>query len=205
MSILDSKFYKILDNITSVVILQFLWMVACLPIITIIPATVALFSCIRGRLFNKSDQLIQKFFKELKIEFVRSNVVGIPLLIVLVSLSQYFYAFPAFSTDTWVIITVAVYMISGIYVLFLMHLLTFHVHMNYSTEDLMKNSFLAVFYQPLKSLAILIGILLIFYLSLLIPILFFLCSVSLIGFLCVYLILSKFHGKRLNQGVNSSE
>lgn len=205
MSILDSKFYKILDNITSVVILQFLWMVACLPIITIIPATVALFSCIRGRLFNKSDQLIQKFFKELKIEFVRSNVVGIPLLIVLVSLSQYFYAFPAFSKDTWVIITVAVYMISGIYVLFLMHLLTFHVHMNYSTEDLMKNSFLAVFYQPLKSLAILIGILLIFYLSLLIPILFFLCSVSLIGFLCVYLILSKFHGKRLNQGVNSSE
>jgi len=205
LSMLDSKFYKILDEITSVVILQFLWMVACLPIITMIPATVALFSCIRGKFFRNSDSLIRKFFKELRKELWRSNLAGIPLLIVLISLSQYFFTFSSVSSSAAFLISVSAITIMVIYVLFLLHLITVHVHMNLSMKNLLKNSFLLVFYQPLKSIAILFGIAILILFSLYLPILFFLCTTSLIGYLSVYFILSKFHGIKLNQHKDASK
>ncbi|WP_461183553.1 YesL family protein [Virgibacillus kimchii] len=205
MSMLNSRFYKILDEVTSVVILQFLWMVACLPIVTIIPATVALFSCIRGKMFKKSDSLIRKFFKELKKEIWRSNLVGIPLLIIYISLTQYFFIFPSISSDIAFLVAAAVISVTVIYTLFLLHLITVHVHMDISIKELFKNSFLLVFYQPLKSIGILVGIICLILLSLYLPILFFLCTTSLIGYISVYFILSKIHGEKLIQKADAAE
>jgi uncharacterized membrane protein YesL len=199
LSIIDSKFYKILDEITSVVILQFLWMVACLPIITIIPSTVALFACIRGKFFRRSDSLIRKFFKELKKELWRSNLAGIPLLLMIISMSQYFFAFPSFTSNMELLVSVGVIMMMVIYVLFLFHLVTMHVHMDLSRTELIKNSFLLVFFQPVKSIALMLGAVCIIILSLYLPILFFLCTFSFTGYVSVYLILSKLHGMKLNQ------
>ncbi|MFA1822615.1 YesL family protein [Virgibacillus oceani] len=199
MSIIDSKFYKMLDEVTSVVILQFLWMVACLPIITIIPSTVALFACIRGKFFRRSDSLIRKFFKELKNELWRSNLAGVPLLIIIISMSQYFFAFPSFSSNMALLVTVGVITMMVIYFLFLFHLVTLHVHMNLSGTELVRNSFLLVFFQPVKSIALMLGAVCIIILSLYVPIFFFLCTVSLIGYVSVYFTLSKLHGMKLDQ------
>lgn len=204
LSILDSRFYKILDEITSVVILQFLWMVACLPIITIIPSTVALFSCIRGKIFRNSDSLIRKFFKELKKELWRSNLVGIPLFIILISLTQYFFTFSSLTSNIELLMSVAVITITVIYTLFLLHLITVHVHMDLSAKELFRNSFLLVFYQPLKSIGILFGIAFLMLLSLYLPILFFLGTTSLIGYLSIYFVLSKLHGIKLDGQSDSS-
>ena len=200
MSVIDSRFYKILDEITSIVILQFLWMAACLPVITIIPSTVALFACIRGKFFRGSDSLIRRFFKEIKKEFWRSNLAGIPLIIIFISLSQYY--FTSGSSVLELLVFAAVSMMLTIYILFLLHLTAVHVHMTFNGKELFKNSFLLVFFQPLKSIAVMLGIVCILLLSFYLPILFFLCTVSLIGYVSVYFILSKLHGLKLNQEVD---
>ena len=45
---LEGRFYRRLETVTNYFLLNVLWLLACLPIITLYPATAAMFAVIRG-------------------------------------------------------------------------------------------------------------------------------------------------------------
>ena len=73
----DGMLYRLLDRITSFLFLNILWLVLCLPVVTIFPATTAMFGVIR-KWHNEEDVMIFKhFFKLFKENFRQSFLIGI--------------------------------------------------------------------------------------------------------------------------------
>ncbi|WP_078593704.1 YesL family protein [Evansella clarkii] len=193
MSILDSKFYKILDEVTSIVILQFLWMVSCLAVVTIFPATMALFSTSREKIALKSSSVFRLYFKELYRYLWKGNLAGIPAFIVFFSLTYYPYAFFSMDGEYTFYLGIMSGFILVIYILFLLHAVTLHFHIELSFKQLLKNAFLLVFFKPLYTIGMLVSLVAIVVISLYFPILLFLCSFSLISYVSIYFVLKKIH------------
>ena len=77
MNILDSKAYRALEFFYELLILNLLWLVASMPIVTFYPATTAMFSVVRDRLREKEPGLVGSFFSFLKMNFKQSLWIGI--------------------------------------------------------------------------------------------------------------------------------
>ena len=58
----DSKFFAFLSNLANLIILNLLWIVCCLPVVTIVPATSALYY-VTSKIVKKEDPyIIRSFF-----------------------------------------------------------------------------------------------------------------------------------------------
>ena len=77
MSILDSKLYRGLDRFTNIFLLNLIWLLSSLPLITIFPATVAMFSVFKDWTEGKERNLIKSFFRYFKKYFKHSFLYGI--------------------------------------------------------------------------------------------------------------------------------
>ncbi len=58
-------------------LLNLMWLVACLPVVTILPATAALFGVVRDRVRGKEGGLLSAFVARFKENLVQSLVVGV--------------------------------------------------------------------------------------------------------------------------------
>lgn len=80
---IDSPIMQFLGRITDSVILSFLWLICCLPIITIVPSTVALYYVVLKMARDEQPGVIKSFFHSL-----RSNMKqGIPLTIIFIGIA----------------------------------------------------------------------------------------------------------------------
>lgn len=74
----DNTFFRILDIFSHFLLLNAMWILACVPIITIFPATAALFGVGRKWVGEGIDAgLFSLFIKELKLNFKKSFLLGI--------------------------------------------------------------------------------------------------------------------------------
>lgn len=82
MSKSDNMFFRILDIFAHFVLLNTLWIILCIPIITIFPATTALYSVVRKWVTEGTDAgAIQLFFTSFKENFKKSFTIGLFWLI----------------------------------------------------------------------------------------------------------------------------
>lgn len=78
----DNMFFRILDIFAHFVLLNTLWIILCIPIITIFPATTALYSVVRKWVTEGTEAgAIQLFFTSFKENFKKSFIIGIFWLI----------------------------------------------------------------------------------------------------------------------------
>lgn len=79
---MDRPIYRTLDSFSNLVILNLLWILMCLPIITIFPATIAMFGVIRQWINKEDDRgLTQSFFYLFKQNFRQGLLVGVIILL----------------------------------------------------------------------------------------------------------------------------
>ena len=71
------RIYRVLEVFTDLVYLNLLWMVTCLPVVTIAPATAAMFGVVRGWIKGKDVPTTGEFFSLFRENFGRSLVVGL--------------------------------------------------------------------------------------------------------------------------------
>lgn len=71
------QLFKILEFVTAFFQLNLLWLLFCLPVITIFPATVAMFCVIRQWVLHKDYSVFRAFFQFFKENFKQSFVLGI--------------------------------------------------------------------------------------------------------------------------------
>ncbi|MBK8900559.1 MAG: DUF624 domain-containing protein [Anaerolineaceae bacterium] len=77
MNILETRLYRWLDVLATFFFLNLLWLLACVPLITLFPATAALFAVVRDWVRGKDKGFLMPFFHYARENFVQSLVVGL--------------------------------------------------------------------------------------------------------------------------------
>jgi uncharacterized membrane protein YesL len=71
------QLFKILEIITAFFQLNLLWLLFCLPIVTIFPATVALYCVVRQWILHNDYSVFRSFFQFFKQNFKQSFLLGV--------------------------------------------------------------------------------------------------------------------------------
>lgn len=198
MAYLESKFYSILDEMTTVVILHVLWIISILLIITAIPATIALFATVRRKLIYKTNAVTGFYFKQVFKYIWKGNLIGLPVLLILFSLSFY-PAVLVTGGENWFVYAGVTAFIVIIFMLYVIHLLVMHIHFQQTFKQWLKESFYLTFYKLHYSLAIVFSVSVVIFVSLQYPILLLLCSVSVTAYICVFIIIKKIFSLELKK------
>jgi len=77
----DSPFMLRASRVACLILLNILWLLLCLPIVTIGPATVALNYVILQYHTERSDEVFRPFFKAFRRDFWQSLLLGVPVTI----------------------------------------------------------------------------------------------------------------------------
>ena len=72
---LDSKFMRFVDQLVDVVILNLLWLVCCLPIITIGASTVAAYRVSMRMIDSEEGYIAKSFFRSFRANFVQGTLL----------------------------------------------------------------------------------------------------------------------------------
>ena len=76
MSILDTRVYRWLEKATDFFLLNLMWLVACLPVVTIFPSTAAMFGVVRDWVRGKEGSLTRTFITRFRENLGQSLLVG---------------------------------------------------------------------------------------------------------------------------------
>ncbi|MEH7119808.1 DUF624 domain-containing protein [Neobacillus vireti] len=92
MNILDTRFYAVVDRLSNLFILNIFWILSCLPIVTIVPATTAMFSVVRQWQLHQDTSVVRNYFRYLKENFKQGFMIGLIWMSISVLLYfNYFY------------------------------------------------------------------------------------------------------------------
>lgn len=77
MNFQDGRVYRILERFLDLVVLNLCWLIACLPVVTVWPATTALFAVVREWALGREPRVIGSFLRFFKANFTQSLCVGV--------------------------------------------------------------------------------------------------------------------------------
>lgn len=84
---INNGFFTFLGKMCDVLFLSILWFIFCIPIVTIGPATTALYYSTVKVIRRERGYLFREFFKSFRMNFKRAAIVGVALTLVFVILS----------------------------------------------------------------------------------------------------------------------
>jgi uncharacterized membrane protein YesL len=73
----EGKFFRILEFVTAFFQLNILWLLFCLPVVTIFPATVAMYCVTRQWILHKDYSVFRSFLHYFKENFKQSFLIGL--------------------------------------------------------------------------------------------------------------------------------
>jgi uncharacterized membrane protein YesL len=74
---MNSRFYAAVNRLSNFFILNIFWILSCIPIVTIPPATTAMFSVVRQWKLNQDTSVVRNYFRYFKENFKQSLLIGI--------------------------------------------------------------------------------------------------------------------------------
>jgi uncharacterized membrane protein YesL len=77
MNFQDGRVYRILERFLDLVVLNLCWLIACLPVVTVWPATTALFAVVREWALGREPRVIGSFLRFFKANFTQSLCLGV--------------------------------------------------------------------------------------------------------------------------------
>jgi uncharacterized membrane protein YesL len=148
MDILDSKIYRIGEVLVNLILLNLLWFIACLPVITAFPATAAMFGVVRDWIKGTDSGIAMPFVLHMKANLVQSLWIGLVWLAVVCLLVIDFVVIGGMVA--W--LKGALFMLLGVAAVCLIvtSVYLFPVMVNYegSWRNVIKNSFLIAIVRP---------------------------------------------------------
>ncbi|MFS0862134.1 YesL family protein [Fredinandcohnia sp. 179-A 10B2 NHS] len=202
MRFLNSKFYSIAETLTNFFFLNIIWLVMCLPIFTIFPATAAMFGVIRQWIINKDTSVFRTFFKMFKENFKHSFIIGTTWMIYLGVATIDYLVINQWDSYVKTIIVAVLLAIGLLLSLVSIRVFPMMVHFNLPLSGLIKNSFsFSLLYLPTTLLMIII--LAVMMASLYFAPITFLFIFSLTAYIIYYLCHKEF--TRLEQLPNSNK
>ena len=144
----ESKVMKIVNLAGTAVMLNFLFLLACVPVITIGPALCGLYSGVRYMI--KGDGPVRGFWEGFKTNFLRMMFVGL----IFTAIIAYFVIMVNGAYNTWVELGVfrdiVIYSIPAMVpVMLLSALVTLNVYIPYGLTDWLRNGVNLIFKAPI--------------------------------------------------------
>lgn len=141
-------------------ILNLLWLVICLPILTIFPATTALFAVVREWQKKKDIQVFFSFFRHFKANFKQSFVLGILWIVFTFLLIGDFIITNQMQSNLKYVLFAVFFLLSIVYLFVSITIFPVIVHYQVSWKDAIKNALLLSIGKPhfvLLSLVLIAG------------------------------------------------
>ncbi|MEO8285177.1 MAG: DUF624 domain-containing protein [Chloroflexota bacterium] len=176
---MNGKIYRITEVVSGFFVLNLLWLVACLPVITIFPATAAMFGVVREWSKDSGWSSVESFIRYFKANFLQSLLIGLLWTVFGAILLFDFYA--ALQMDDWLQLTMFLLLGIGVLIYSLTSMYLFPVMVNYeaSWQTVLRNAFLIAVSQLGKTFLCLVIVFFMLILVLYLPVtLFFAGSVT---------------------------
>ena len=142
MNALDSRFHRWLEVFTNFLLLNLLWLLACIPVLTIYPATAAMFGVARDWVRKKDTGVVQVFFLRFRENFRQSLVIGIVWTFLGVALVLDFYLVNQMSPDLRIVLGSLLFLMALLYAFTSVYLFPVMVHFDTTWTVVLKNSLL---------------------------------------------------------------
>jgi len=142
MSILDTRVYRWLETATDFFLLNLMWLVACLPVVTIFPSTARMFGVVRGLGPEKEGGLVHNFVSRFKENFGQSLLVGTIWTVFGVALFLDFLVANQLSFWVGVVLKSVLVLASSLYAFGSVFLFPVMVHYDTDWKTVIKNSLL---------------------------------------------------------------
>jgi uncharacterized membrane protein YesL len=142
MSIIDTRVYRWLETATDFFLLNLIWLVACLPVVTIFPSTVAMFGVVRDWVRGKEGNLTRTFITRFRENFGQSLLVGAIWTVFGVALFFDFLVANQLSYWAEIVLKLLLVLVSTVYAFGSVYLFPVMVHYEADWKTVIKNSLL---------------------------------------------------------------
>jgi uncharacterized membrane protein YesL len=144
MGFLDSRLYRWLEVFTNFFVLNLLWLLACVPVLTIYPATAAMFGVVRGWVRNTDTGggVVRAFFSRFVENFKQSLGVGALWTLAGVLLILDFYVAHQMAAALRIVLDFVLFVVALLYVLTWVFVFPVMVHYDTGWRGVLKNSLL---------------------------------------------------------------
>jgi uncharacterized membrane protein YesL len=142
MNILDTRVYRWLEVATDFFLLNLMWLVACLPVVTIFPSTAAMFGVVRDWVREKEGSLVGTFVTRFRENFRQSLLVGVVWTVFGVALFLDFLVANQLSFGVEVVLKSVLVLASTLYAFGSVFLFPVMVHYEADWKTVLKNSLL---------------------------------------------------------------
>jgi uncharacterized membrane protein YesL len=142
MSILDTRVYRWLEVATDFFLLNLMWLVACLPVVTIFPSTAAMFGVVRDWVRGKEGSLTRTFITRFRENLGQSLLVGAIWTVFGVALFLDFLVASQLSFGAEVVLKFLLVLVSALYAFGSVYLFPVMVHYEADWKTVIRNSLL---------------------------------------------------------------
>jgi uncharacterized membrane protein YesL len=142
MSILDTRVYRWLEVATDFFLLNLMWLVACLPVVTIFPSTAAMFGVVRDWVRGKEGSLTRTFITRFRENLGQSLLVGAIWTVFGVALFLDFLVANQLSFGAEVVLKFLLVLVSALYAFGSVYLFPVMVHYEADWKTVIRNSLL---------------------------------------------------------------
>ncbi|MGM7724807.1 YesL family protein [Metabacillus sp. Hm71] len=157
MNSLNNRLYSALNTIVDLFLLNLLWVIASLPLVTFFPATAAMSGVVRNRILQKeTDDILKSFLKMFKENFKQSLIISIFWILLAVFLFlDYRLIYPGTSVVQLIlsiILAIGILLFSSTSI----YLFPIMVHFELSWKHVIRNAFLFSLMNPVLTVLLLI-------------------------------------------------
>ncbi|MEK4667398.1 YesL family protein [Niallia sp. FSL R7-0271] len=142
MNIIDSKFYGVIDKLSNLFILNLFWLLSCIPIITIAPATSAMYSVVRQWKVNEDNSVVRNYFHYFKENFKQSISIGAIVAVLLSILFFNFFYLNQDATFMKIVMTVPLLLVSFLFLATFFYIFPLISHYRLPIKAALRNSLL---------------------------------------------------------------
>src|SRR5829696_1130828 len=142
MNLMYTRVYRWLETATDFFLLNLMWLVACLPVVTIFPSTAAMFGVVRDWVREKEGGLAHNFVSRFKENFGQSLLVGTIWTVFGVALFLDFLVANQLSFWVGVVLKSVLVLASSLYAFGSVFLFPVMVHYDTDWKTVIKNSLL---------------------------------------------------------------
>ena len=142
MNVLDTRVYRWLEVATDFFLLNLMWLVACLPVVTIFPSTAAMFGVVRDWVRKKEGSLTRTFVARFRENFGQSLLIGVIWTVFGVALVLDFLVANQLSYWPGVVMKSVLVLASSVYAFGSVFLFPVMVHYDTDWKTVIKNSLL---------------------------------------------------------------
>ena len=142
MNVLDTRVYRWLETATDFFLLNLMWLVACLPVVTIFPSTAAMFGVVRDWVREKEGSLTRTFMARFRENLGQSLLVGAIWAVLGVALFLDFLVANQLAYWAEIVLKSLLVLVSTLYAFGSVYLFPVMVHYETDWKTVIKNSLL---------------------------------------------------------------